>query len=459
MNKMIEQLKTQFKNKKVLIVGLGLQAGGVGLVKFFCRLGAIVTVTDLKTKKELKESVDKIRKYKVRNRHACSLTLGGHKLKDFLEADIIFKGPSVPWDLSYLKEAQKKGIPIEMEMSFFALNCPASIIGVTGTRGKSTTAMMIYKVLKNTGFSAYVGGNISGFSTISLLEKLTKNDWLILELSSWQLSGFQQKKLSPHIAVITNFYPDHLNYYQNLADYWFDKQTIYLYQKSSDFLIINEELKNRLKPYPKSKVIFSNKNNFKEELIYLKGEHNLENASAVLCLSNLLKINRDKAINLIRNFKNLSYRCEKIAQIEKIEIYNDSTSTTPTACEKAIETFKGKDIILILGGNSKKLPFDNLVKVINQYVNKVIFLKGSFTDEICPFLDKNKIVNNIPYDSLEKAFKDAMHNNVRTEQCSVPTNSIILFSPAATSFSLFKNEFHRGEEFNKIVKSYAKKTS
>lgn len=443
----IEKLKSQFKNKKVLIVGLGLQGGGVGLVKFFCKLGAVVAVTDLKTEKELKESVDKIKKCKVK------LTLGEHKLADFLEADIIFKGPSVPWNLSYLKTAQKKGVPIEMEMSFFARFCPASIVGVTGTRGKSTTAMMIYEILKKTGFSVFAAGNISGVSTISLLEKLTKDDWIILELSSWQLSGFHRRKISPHIAVITNFYPDHLNYYRDLDEYWFDKQAIYLYQKSSDFLIINQELKNRLKPYPKSKAIFFNKDDFKEKLTYLKGKHNLENASAVLSLSNLLKINKDKTINLIRNFKNLSYRCEKIAQIGKIEIYNDSTSTTPTACQKGIESFKGKDIVLILGGNSKKLPFDNLVKIINQHINKIILLKGTFSDEISPFLDKNKIVNHTPYDSLEKAFKDSINFAGKLSK------SIILFSPAATSFSLFKNEFKRGEEFNKIVESYAKKTS
>jgi len=141
------ELKKNFAGKKVLIVGLGLLGGGVGLVKFFCELGAKVTVTDKKNKAQLFQSINQLKQLPVK------FHLGGHRLEDFVKADIILKGPSVPWDLPEIVAAQKKGIPIEMELSFFASHCPSKIIGITGTRGKSTTTNLVYQVIKKAGFT------------------------------------------------------------------------------------------------------------------------------------------------------------------------------------------------------------------------------------------------------------------------------------------------------------------
>lgn len=444
-NEVINELRKRFRNRKVLVVGLGLQGGGVGLVKFFCELGAKVTVTDKKTSEELYSSLKEIKNLPVK------LSLGGHKKKDFLEADIIFKGPSIPWDLSELKIAEKKGIPIEMEASFFASNCPAKIIGITGTRGKSTTTMMIYHLLKKCNFSVYLGGNIPQISTINLLKKIKENDWVILELSSWALSGFHRKKISPHIAIFTNFYPDHLNYYQSMKDYFFDKQAIYLYQTEKDYFIANWALKNLIKN--KKNVIWFSKKDFSYTLKYLSGDHNLENASAVYKLSQILGIEKEKAIKIITNFKGLPYRQEFIAKKNGILFINDSTSTTPVACIKAIETFKDKKIILILGGNSKNLPTDQLFKKLSL-VKKIILLKGTFTDKIIKKLKlkfRDKIEDEI-YEDLELAVKKAYNFALELKD----NNKVILFSPSATSFSMFNNEFHRGNEFNRIVKKIIK---
>ncbi len=444
---LLKTLQKEFKDKKLLIVGLDLQGGGIGLARFFARLGANVMVTDLKDEKKLKSSIDQLTGYSI------TFHLGGHNLKDFLSADYIFKGPSVSWDLPEIKAAQEKGIPVEMELSFFCSLSPAKIIGITGTRGKSTTSFLTYKVLKELGFSVYLAGNVSGISTIELLEKVDKNDWVVLELSSWALSGFHQKKISPHIAIFTNFYPDHLNYYKSMNDYLYDKTAIFAYQKKGDFFIANEKIKKVLDDGAKKfnlklpkKIYWFNGNQVSFTLKNLKGDHNKENVAAVLKLIQILNLNQEKAKKIISNFKGLPFRQEIIKEKENVIFINDSTSTTPTATIKAIERFHDKKIILILGGNSKNLPFDELIKHLKK-VEKIVLLAGSFTDEIYPILSKkfNHKISPI-FEDLKKAIDFAFFY---AKKVNFPV--YILFSPGATSFAMFNNEFHRGEIFNQIV--------
>jgi len=226
----------KYIGKKILVVGLGLQGGGVGIAKYFADLGANVTVTDKKSEKQLSPSIEALKDYEI------TFHLGGHQQDDFLSADIIFKGPSVLWTTPEIVAAEKKGIPVEMELSFFAANFPGKIIGVTGTRGKSTTTSMIFNLLKLSNFPAFLGGGFPGISTINYLKTLKETDWVVAEISSWALSGFHRKKISPHIAVMTNIYPDHLNYYNRMDDYIYDKKAIFLYQKKDDYFILNESL-------------------------------------------------------------------------------------------------------------------------------------------------------------------------------------------------------------------------
>jgi len=430
----------QYQGKKILVVGLGLQGGGVGIAKFFAELGAKVTVTDKKTQERLFFSIQALKDYPI------TFHLGHHQLKDFIEADSIFKGPSVPWTLPEIIEAEKRHIPVEMELSFFTSNFPGKIIGITGTRGKSTITHLIYKLLKQSGFSIYLGGGLPGISTINYLKTLGKKDWVVMELSSWALSGFHRKKISPHIAVFTNFYPDHLNYYKNIDDYLFDKKAIYQYQKENDYLVVNKTLLHYIN-IMKSEVKIFLKEDFSYQLKYLRGEHNLENAAAALQVARILKIDEKRAINIISNFKGLPYRQEIIGEKNNVIFVNDTTSTTPIATIKAIDSFGDKKIILILGGNSKNLPTDTLIKRLIK-VKKVILLAGSFTDQILDtlrvsYLDK---LSNKVYDNLEEAVNEAYRLAKETK------GSCVLFSPGATSFAMFNNEFHRGDEFNRIVK-------
>jgi len=473
--KTIDSLRNKYNGKKVLVVGLGLQGGGVGIAKFFAELGAKVTVTDKKTEEKLLQSINRLKHSSI------EFHLGGHDINDFLKADVIFKGPSVLWNTPEIVAAQKKNIPIEMEMAFVVANYPGKVIGITGTRGKSTTTHLIYNLLKESGFKVSLGGGLPGISTIECLKDADKDSWLVAELSSWALSGFHQKKISPHIAVFTNFYPDHLNYYKNLEDYFYDKTAIFQYQKERDYLVANQNLQDKvdsalqsfitresLPKGPLSKVkkivrassafIFS-KSDFPYQLTYLKGDHNLENAAAALKVSEILKIDQTKAVEILKNFGGLPYRQQIIGKKNNVTFINDTTSTTPIATIKALDSFKDQKIILFLGGNSKNLPS---VKLINRLysVEKIILLAGSFTDEILPVLKKHYLVKLVgPYNNLEQAVEEGyriaqaldsrLHGNDKQKQSD---EIILLFSPGATSFAMFNNEFHRGDEFNKIIK-------
>lgn len=441
----IASLRQKFDGKKVLVVGLGLQGGGLGMARFFSQLGAKVTVTDKKTEKQLAASLETLKDYPI------TFHLGNHNLDDFINTDFIFKGPSVLWTTPEIQSAIKKGIPVEMELSFVAQNCEAKIIGITGTRGKSTTTNLIFNLLKLSGFSVFLGGGLPGISTIDYLKTLGKDDYLVMELSSWALSGFHQKKISPHISVFTNIYPDHLNYYSNIEDYLYDKKAIGIYQKRDDYLVINQNLTKYFEKQ-ESKVITFTKADYPEKLVYLKGDHNLENAAAALKVAEILKIDKIKATKIISNYRGLPFRQETIGTKGNVTFVNDTTSTTPIATVKAIESFSDKPIYLILGGNSKNLPWDILINSLTK-VKKIVLLSGSFTKEAMPVL-KEKFADKLTeeFTDLDPAIKKAF--SLASED---KKPAYLLFSPGATSFAMFNNEFHRGREFNRIVKEIIEK--
>jgi len=447
---LIQDLKQKYFGKKVLVVGLGLQGGGLGIARFFSELGAKVTVTDKKDENKLQSSINKLKGNDIQ------FHLGGHILQDFLEADLIFKGPSVPWSSVEIRTALEKKIPVEMELSFVVANYPGKVIGITGTRGKSTTTHLVFNLLWESGFDVSLGGGLPGISTIDCLKTASEGSWLVAELSSWALSGFHSKKISPHISIFTNFYPDHLNYYKDLEEYFYDKQAIFQYQKTGDSLIANINLENKIDSatqiFQKTNKRYFSKEDFPYELTFLKGDHNLENAAAALKVSEVLNIDKNKAVEIIKNFSGLPYRLQVIGKKENVTFINDTTSTTPIATVKAIKSLNDKKIVLFLGGNSKNLPKDILINELAD-IEKIVLLSGSFTEEILPIL-KEKFSEKLigPFGDLSHAIEEGYRlAGELKKEC------YLLFSPGATSFAMFNNEFHRGDEFNRLVMSIINK--
>jgi len=437
-------LNNFFKNKKVLVMGLGVLGRGAGDAEYLAWRGAIVTVTDLKTARELRPSLSRLKKYKIK------YALGGHRAADFTKQDFILKNAGVPLDSPYVKLARQNKIPVEMDESLFTKLAPRGvrIIGVTGTRGKTTTTNLIYQILKAARKRVWLGGNIKGVATLPLLDKVRRGDYVVMELSSWQLQGFAEAGVSPEMAVLTNIYPDHLNYYRgDMKRYIEDKAAIFLHQKKMDYFITNKNNKDcrALAKRARSKVKFFNEigisNNWKIKLL---GAHNLENIRAAVAVGEALRISKAAIKKAVENFQGVPGRLEFIREIDGVKYYNDTTATTPEASLAAINSFpKKQDIILIAGGADKNLDYKILARVIKRRVKFVALLKGAATEKL------KKELLKIKYWSF-KEIRD-MGQAVKIVRRVAGRGEVVLLSPAAASFGLFKNEYDRGDKFVKTI--------
>jgi len=431
---------TRFKSKKVVVMGLGLHGGGAGVAKFFCSQEAEVLVTDLKTKKELKESINKLKGLPIK------YVLGKHRKEDFIGADLIIKNPDVPSDSLFLKIAKENNVPVETDISLFFDLSKAFIIGITGTKGKSTTATLIYQFLKTKHPRTFLAGNI-GTSPLELLDRLkNSSDWVILELSSFELEDL---KKSPQIAVFTNILKDHLNRYKSMADYIKAKESIFKHQAKKDILVLNyddpivREFSACSKTYFFSKEKIKKKYDVKAFKLY--GEHNLSNISAAVLVAELLKVPKENIERIVKSFKGVPFRQEFIKEINSVKYINDTAATMPEAAIEALKAisarFPDSSIILIAGGQDKNLDYKGMGREIKKKVSELVLLPGTGSDKLKKELKGVKIS---PVGSMKEAVKKT---SVLAEK-----GDIVLLSPGAASFNLFKNEFDRGEQFNKALK-------
>ena len=416
-----------FKGKKITLMGLGLLGRGINDAKFLAEMGAELIVTDLKTAEQLETSLKQLKKYSQ-----IKFVLGEHRLEDFKDRDFILRAANVPLDSIHLAEARKNGIPIKMDASWFAELAPAGVtlIGITGTRGKSTTTQMIYEILTQ-GHRVFLGGNVKGVATLPLLKKVKTGDILVLELDSWQLQGFGEEQISPQIAVFTNFFPDHLNYYKgDMKQYLADKENIFKYQKAGDTLIRGESVEKLPKSW-KLKVL---------------GEHNRVNAACAVAVARALKIPDKMIRKTIENFTGVAGRLELIRTKRGVKYYNDTTATSPEAVIAALEALGDpKKIILIAGGADKNFPEESVANLVNKLlkVKQVILLPGTGTEKVKGQNSKFEEVRDLA-------------EAVKVAQNKAKTGDTVILSPGFASFGPppggFKNEYDRGAQFNKLIK-------
>ena len=440
-----------FKDKKITVMGLGLLGRGLQVSAFLAQAGAKLTITDLKTAEELKASIKKLQKYRVR------YVLGKHDLKDFENVDIIIKSAGVPLDSVYIQHAKEKSVPIEMDASLFVkivkkIYPKVKIVGITGTRGKSMTTALIHHILnensKILNAKIFLGGNMRNTATLPILNKIKPNDIVVLELDSWQCQGFGDCKISPDISVFTNIMKDHMNYYRgNIDTYLRDKSNIYKFQKKSDILITNTEMLKKFKLKPKSKIIIpTNKTikSLKNINLNIFGKHNIQNTSLAVEVVSKFGLKQKEIIKSLKTFKGLEGRLEIIIN-NKATFINDNNATTPEATGVGIKAVKEKykkgKIILIVGGSDKTLDLSPLLKEIKK-VHKTILLPGTGTNKLLEKI-KTKYI-------LSKNLKEAVGEAVK----NINSNDVILFSPGFASFGLFKNEYDRNDQFLNIIKKW-----
>lgn len=450
----MKDYKQQFKGKKITIMGLGLLGRGIGYTKFLAECGADLIVTDLKPSTMLRSSISKLRTFKN-----ITFVLGEHRLQDFRNRDMIIKNPGVPMDSIYIAEARKNSIPIEMDVSLFAKCAPeVMIIGVTGTRGKSMTTMIIYEILsaffKNSARrgkknpNVFLGGNIRGVATLPLLKKVKNGDILVCELDSWQLQGFGEAGISPHISVFTTFMSDHMNYYHNDMDKYFaDKANIFKYQKKGDVLVIRKEMKKLIPKNIESKLIIANEKFVQDWKFVVPGIHQRANLACAVEVAKLFNIPESKIKKIVKDFGGMEGRLEYMKSVKGAKIYNDNNATTPEATIASLEALKStkvnyKNIILITGGNDKGVDIKNFVNSINKYCKHVVLIPGTGTDKLGS--SGKLVVSSMNADNLKSAVMQALKQSKKGD--------VILFSPSFSSFSQYNNEYERNDDFIKIIK-------
>lgn len=452
---------TDWTNKKIAILGLGSE--GIASAEFLHKKGAEISFVDKKQKKELDQEfvtrADKLNaKYLLGERYLQQ------SLSDF---DVIIRSPGAPRLLPELLAAEKAGVLITSQTRLFFDYCPAPIIGVTGTKGKGTTSLLLYEMLRASGKDAYLGGNI-GTPPLEFLDKLTSQSIVVLELSSFQLQDIHK---SPHIAVMLMVTSEHLNHHATHEEYVNAKRNIFRFQTSEDFAVLNRDypatnesdIETGAKIYRVSREretdngcfvfggkIIIRKNGNDQEIIHtsdipLPGKHNLENVCAAVMAANLAGVNKESIVHVLKTFTGLEHRLELVKIVNGVSYYDDSFSTTPETAIAAIEAFDAPEV-LILGGSSKKSDFSELGKVIREANNiKAIIGVGEEWDAI-----KSQISNLTSQILLIEGAKD-MKTIVAAASKIARSGDVVLLSPACASFDMFVSYKDRGEQFKREV--------
>ena len=426
------------------------------LIKYLVSLGANVTACDRRSAEDLGENYTELENLGVK------FNLGDGYLNN-LSGDMIFKTPGMRYDVPELLKAKENGSIVTSEMEVFFDVCPSHIIAVTGSDGKTTTTTLIHKMMTDAGYTTWLGGNI-GNPLLTDTEKMKENDWVILELSSFQLHTMRK---SPEIAVITNISPNHLDMHKDYKEYIDAKKNIMLYQNEGDTLIVNADnqvtadigksANGAVKYFSRNGMadVYLDGNVIKRgivEILNIKdikipGMHNVENyMAAIAAVSGL--VSKDVIVNVAKTFGGVEHRIELVRTLDGVKYYNSSIDSSPNRTINTLRVFPNK-VIMIAGGKDKGIPYDEIGPALAEHV-KVLILIGATSDKIQEALDAeiNKTGNG---KDIEVIRATSYENAVNTARSKANDGDVVLLSPASTSFDMFRNFEERGNLFKKIV--------
>jgi len=460
--------KEFFAGKTVLIMGLGRFGGGVDVAKFACGAGAKVIITDLASAEQLSCSTEQLEEFPEIEYH-----LGSHNAADFEQADIIVVNPAVAPDNEFLKLAHRHNKFISTQINIFFELSAATIIGITGATGKSTTAALTAHLLRNASHESratsheivWLSGNIGNEPLLAALDEIRADDLVVLELSSFQTEQLAQIQKGPKVALLTNLTPNHLDRYGTFASYCATKENIFKFQELDENFpavsIFNAEDKVGAEWFEKYKreadriCIKFSVDDVSEEIrdrFSLPGLANLSNLAAAIAIARHFGIENNLIKNCLRDFRPLPHRLELVAQVEGVSWYNDSKATTPQGAIAALEAFKKKPKIIIAGGYDKNLPFDELGKKIATSA-KAAILMGQTSEKIADAVAK-KLATEVT-ENAEKKIKvevvKSLGDAVELARRLAVSGDVVLLSPACASYDMFDNFQQRGQEFVKLV--------
>ncbi len=446
----------ELKGKKVLVVGLG--KSGLAAALFLRRRGAQVTVSDQRSAEALAKEIPSLLD------EGIAVETGGHGLLTFRRQDLIVVSPGVPFDTPELVQVRNFGLPVIGELELAARFLKGKILAITGSNGKTTTTTLCGEIFKAGGAKTLVGGNI-GLPVIDLVDESGPGTWSVLEVSSFQLETTES--FHPHIAVILNITPDHLDRHRTFLNYAAMKERIFANQTAEDFLILNADdpmaqqaagrAQSQVFWFSRSKIVrrgacvlngvVAFRASEQEALepvlpasaIRLKGQHNLENVLAAVCAARVGKIPAEAIAGAVESFRAVEHRLEFVANIRGVDYYNDSKATNVDAAAKALQAFPG-NIHLILGGKDKDSDYRQLSALLRERV-KAVYTVGSAAEKIESQI--GKVAPLARAGTLAGAVSQAAEAAV--------AGDVVLLAPACSSFDQFENYEHRGRVFKELV--------
>lgn len=429
----------EIKGKRVTLAGLGHFGGQVAAARWLVEQGARVLVTDRLPADKLADSIAQLKDLPI------DFRLGEHRTQDFTSADLIVASPAIAPHNVYLQAARSAGVPITTEVRLFIERCPATLLGVTGTKGKSTTTALLHAMLRSR-FVAHCGGNI-GHSLLPELHLMTKTDLVVLELSSFMLEHLADLKWSPHVAVVTMLTADHLDWHGSLAAYRSAKANIVRFQRADDVAVLNETdgPSLELAHQTQARVVLYGVERRRPLALTLPGVHNQFNAQGALAAAQSLGVSFDEAQDAVKDFRGLPHRLELAGEVDGICFYNDSIATIPESAVAALESFPAKRVLQIVGGSEHGLPITAMCNALIEKAKAVLCI-GQSGDKIADQLAES---SSSVAASVYRCGDLATAVNL-ARQIAAP-GDIVLLSPGYKSFDQFANYARRGEAFAALV--------
>ncbi len=449
-----------YKGKRATILGLGRE--GIALARFLVRQGAKVTITDIKQESQLQEAMGDLAKLPVH------YILGGHP-QEVLDTDVVFVSPGVPRQIPILEAARRRGIELNSETRLFFALCPAPIIGITGSSGKTTTTSLVGEIMKAHGHRTHVGGNI-GSPLIDLVDQISPQDTVVMELSSFQLEALDQ---SPHVAAVLNVSPNHLDRHQSMEDYVAAKTNIIRYQREEDYAVLNadQDTTRRLAELCAGQVVFFSRSQPVERGAFLQGDevtvrwqgqphlvcsvseiqllgaHNLDNVLAACSVATAAGASVEAIRTAVTSFRGVEHRLQVVGEVDGVRYFDDSIATSPDRTIAALNSF-AEPIILLAGGREKRLPLETLAAVVIERVRALILF-----GEAAPLLEQAVLgaqPQGPPRELTIYRVAD-LGEAVRTAARVAEKGEIVLLSPACTSFDMYRDFAQRGDHFKSLV--------
>jgi len=465
--------KEFLSGKKVLVMGLGRFGGGVDAAEFAVKAGAKVVVTDLATASQLGNSLNKLEEF-----NSIEFHLGSHEPADFEQTDIVVANPAVPRDNKYLELARRAGKLVTSQMNIFFELCPAPIIGITGSNGKSTTTALTAHLLKNTTYyirntkydKIWLSGNIGNQPLLTTIEQINPEDLVVLELSSFQLEQLAEIQKAPHVSLLTNLTPNHLDRHGTFENYCLAKENIFKLQAQDRdhpaVSIFNNEddiSRHWFEKYSKDKgricIKFSS-DDVSEEIrsaFRLPGRANLSNLAAAMAVAKNFGIEEKDIKACLPEFKALPHRLEFVEEIDGVCWYNDSKATTPEGAITALNAFD-RPTIIIAGGYDKNIPFDHLGEIIARKAKAAILI-GKTASKIAAAINNAKMSlqeaqqrSNLKPHDTKVDLVDSLAEAVELANQHAQNGDVVVLSPACASYDMFENYEQRGRKFTELVR-------